>query len=377
MGAGAVRMLFVQGGGERAGAESALLARVRHLRDNDIEPAVAFLTDGPFRGEVEAAGVETMLIGEAPRFRDVAKLPAVVRRIADVARRERADVLEGCGEKMSALSGWAARLVGCGCVYNLQDAPRRSSEATVVQAAAVSGRHDEVVVPSHWMARAFRRAFGLKSRVIPNALVMDALPEEPADVRAMAGWPEDSLVVGHSGRLIGWKGVDVLLRAAARVNGRTRFLIVGGPLYGAEPGIEDTLRELAENLGVAERVHFTGHRDDALALVAGCDVMTHCAVKPEPFGMVVLEAMALGKPMVATLSGGPEEMIDSGRTGVLVEPGDEHALAAELRSLLDDPERRSRLGTAAREEVERRFASTSVRDPLSSLYKDVAARRNR
>jgi glycosyltransferase involved in cell wall biosynthesis len=87
--------------------------------------------------------------------------------------------------------------------------------------------------------------------------------------------------------------------------------------------------------------------------------------------------MALGKPMVATLSGGPEEIIESGRTGVLVEPGDEHALAAELRSLLDDPDRRRELGTAARAEVERRFASTSVRDPLSSLYKDVAARRNR
>ena len=374
-----MRVLFVQGAGVRSGAERALLARLRHLPEHGIEPAVAFLDDGPFRAEVGATGVRTLLLRAAPHVRELTRLPRAVRELAEVARSETADVLEGCGEKMSLLAGWAARLADCGCVYNLQDAPYRSVEAGAVQLASAFGRHDAVVVPSAWMARAFRRT-GLRPRVIPNSVVLEDLPPEPTDVVELAGWPRDSVVIGLFGRLVAWKGAEVLLRAASSVQAgdpRARFLVVGGSLYGQEPGYERLLVERARELGLGDRVHFAGYREDALSLMSGCDVVCHCSLEPEPFGMVVLEGMALGKPVVATRTGGPEELIAHGRTGVLVDPGDEPALAAELAAAVADPAWRRELGGAARLEAHRRFGSAAVSGALSSLYREAAARHAR
>ena len=111
--------------------------------------------------------------------------------------------------------------------------------------------------------------------------------------------------------------------------------------------------------------------------MAGCDAVAHCSLEPEPFGMVVLEAMALGKPVVASRMGGPEEIVDHGRTGILVDPGDEGRLSAELASLVADPARRAGLGEAARLEVERRYSGSVVCASLGALYRDVASRRSR
>jgi glycosyltransferase involved in cell wall biosynthesis len=372
-------VLFLQGAGFRAGAERALLARIRHLPEHGIEPVVAFMAEGPFRQEVERGGVETILLGRTPHLRDLTRLPAAIREIGSVARARHVHVIEGCGEKMSFLAGWAARLAHCACVYNLQDAPRRNARATGVQLAAMLGRHDAVVVPSRWMARAFRRSWGVRPSVIPNAVVLEELPDQPADVCALAGWPQGSAVVGLFGRLVAWKGTDVLLRAAQRVRAsheHARFLVAGGSLYGWEPEYRNRVRQLAQELGLADRVYFADHREDALELMSGCDVVCHCSLEPEPFGMVVLEAMALGKPVVATRTGGPEELIDHGRTGMLVEPGDDLGLAAEIASIVDDAARRDQLGSAARSVARYRFGSAAVGVSLGALYGEVAARRS-
>jgi glycosyltransferase involved in cell wall biosynthesis len=343
------------------------VGRLRHLDEHGIEPVVAFLADGPFRAEVERAGVRTLRLADAPRLRRSWALPGRVRELVRAVRREDADVIEACGEKMAVLAGWAARAARVPCVYNLQDGPLRDAPAGLVQAAALAGRHDAVVVPSAWMAARFRRA-GVRARVIPNALVLADLPVARPAEDGDAGRP---LTVGHFGRLVAWKGADVLLRAAGALPD-ARFLLVGGALYDREPGYESRLTDLAEELGLTPRVRFAGHREDALALMAECDVVCHCAIEPEPFGMVVLEAMALGLPVVASRTGGPAELLDHGRTGVLVPPGDPAALGAELAALAGDPDRRRRLGEAARAEARERYGSEAIAPTLAELYRDVS-----
>jgi glycosyltransferase involved in cell wall biosynthesis len=369
------RVLFVQGAGVRAGAERALLGRLRHLPEHGIDATVAFLADGPFRAEVERTGVRTVKLADAPKVRDVTRLPAAVRELAALAREERAAVVEGCGEKMSLLAGWAARIARRGCVQNLQDAPRRSLEATAVQLIAAAGRHDAVVVPSEWMRAAFRRRLGLSARVIPNALVLEELPAAAADVRSLASWPPGTLVVGHFSRLVGWKGVDVLLDAVARLaRDDVRVLLAGGVLYGTEPGHERQLMDRARRLGLGDRVHFAGHREDALELMAGCDVVCHCSVEPEPFGMSLLEALALGRAVVASRSGASAELVRDGSTGLLVAPGDAAGLAAALAALAGDPARRRALGERSSDDVRERYSSATVAEPLAALYREVAAK---
>lgn len=373
MSAGRLKVLFVQGAGVRAGAERALLARLRHLPDQGVDPLVVFLADGPFRDEVEAAGFATLRGPDVPHLRSPEHALRGIRTVASLVRG--VDVVEACGEKMAALTGWAARVARRPAVYNLQDAPLRDPSASAVQFAAATGRHDAVVVPAQWMAERFTSRLRMRAEVIPNGIVFDDLPHHPGDLRGEAGWPSDTVAVGLFGRLVAWKGAEILIRAAALVLDRepgVRFLIAGGALYGLEPGFGPRVTALIRELNIEDKVHMTGHREDSLRLMLDCDVICHCSLEPEPFGMVVLEAMALGKPVIATRTLGPEELIEDDRTGVLLKAGDVDALYSALLDLVTNGDRRHALGRAARDSVRTRFSSEVLAAPLAALYQRVA-----
>ena len=152
------------------------------------------------------------------------------------------------------------------------------------------------------------------------------------------------------GRIAPWKGQDLFIRAFADAfgAGSERAVIIGTPMFG-EDDFEASLRKLAQELGLAGRVEFRGFREDIWRELASLDVLVHASLIPEPFGQVVLEGMAAGLPALAPDEGGPAEVIEDGRTGVLFASRDERALAAAMRALNTDAERRARLGAAAGE----------------------------
>ncbi len=161
---------------------------------------------------------------------------------------------------------------------------------------------------------------------------------------------EGPLTFGMLGRIAPWKGQDLFLRAfaAAFPSGEERAAIIGTAMFGEED-FERELGSLAQELGIAARVEFRGFREDIWRELGSLDVLVHASLIPEPFGQVVLEGMAAGLPVLAPDAGGPAEVIDDGSTGTLFPRGDADALAAAMRALAQDPERRRRLGEAARE----------------------------
>lgn len=159
----------------------------------------------------------------------------------------------------------------------------------------------------------------------------------------------DELVVAMVARISPWKGHDVVLRAVAAAQRRgvaIRLLVAGAPLFGEEAVAAD-LRRLAGGLELEEQVVWLGHVDDVPTLLQSVDVVVHASVIPEPFGQVVVEAMAAGRAVVAAEGGGPAEIITDGVDGLLVSPGDVDQLAAALVWLAPSAERRERLGRAA------------------------------
>lgn len=369
------RVLFLEGAGERGGAQRVLLALARHLREVGVDPTVAFLAEGPFLDEVERAGVAVVHLPPAPRVRAVWEASRVAGSVASVARGLGASVIQANGEKMAVYAARAARHAGCASVAWLHDAPMRSPRAAVVQALVALGRYDALVAGSEWMARSFRHRLGLRVRVIQHGIDLDALPERPVDIRGSGGWPNDAVVVGHFGRLQRWKGAEDFLEAAAYVAGNhpaARFLVVGGALHGWEREYAEALPVLAAELGLGNRVRFLGHRDDALAVMAGCDVVVHCSRRREPFGLVVVEAMAVGSAVIATRTGGPEEAVDEGRTGLLVRPGDPVALAGALDLLMGDPAERARLARAGAEAARRTRSARAMAEGFAALYQELA-----
>lgn len=373
-----IRVLFVQGAAELAGAERVLLTLLRNLDRSEVDPVVAFLARGPFVDDVRDVGVETLLLPPAGRLRDLPGLPSIVRALTRTVRESRADVVQATGEKMSILTGWAARAARRPAVFWLHDAPAsRGPAGRIVQRAMSLTPHASVVACAGWLARDFSRRLRIRATAIHNGIDPDGLPR-PGSARETltsdAGWPADAVVVGHFARLQRWKGTEVFLRAAARVAAsrpEARFLIVGGALYGREDAYARSLPRLARDLGLDGLVRFTGYRADALELMGSVDAVVHSSLLPDPFPMVVLEAMALGRPLVATRTRGPEEAIDDSRTGLLVAPGDSRALAGAIDDLVASPALRRRLGDGARAAVLERFSARGMAARFEELYRTL------
>jgi glycosyltransferase involved in cell wall biosynthesis len=161
---------------------------------------------------------------------------------------------------------------------------------------------------------------------------------------------EGSFTVGFVGRLLSGKGVDHLLAALAAMRHESAELVIAGE--GPERA---SLELLASELGLADRVRFLGLRFDVPTVWQATDVCAVPSVAPEGAGMVALEAAACAKPVVASASGGLQELVRHGRTGFVVPPGDVGALARALDTYADDPGLRAQHGAAGRRMCETDF----------------------
>jgi glycosyltransferase involved in cell wall biosynthesis len=228
----------------------------------------------------------------------------------------------------------------------------------------------DVVVSNEAHASVWPR---LRNRVevVEHGVVLDdiaARRECRDDVRAELGLARDDVVVGTVANLRANKDWPNLLDAARRVvdhEPRCRFVGVGqGPL-------EAEVRDLHARLGLDDRVLLLGHRDDAVRVMAACDVFV-LASYYEGLPVAVMEAMALGLPVVATAVGGVPEMITDGVEGLLVPPRDPGALARAIERLARDPSRRAAMGAAARASAARYDIVDAVRR-LEVIYRDISA----
>lgn len=210
--------------------------------------------------------------------------------------------------------------------------------------------------------------------VVPNAV---SLPNEPSPdaivaLRAALGCTSEHFVVAHVGRLVRWKGQDVFLQALARLHGEIpglRAWVIGEADANTDSqAFARSLHEMARSLGIADQAVFTGHRKDALDLMASADVVVHSSVKPEPFGLVIIEGMAAGRPVIASSAGAGEEIVENNVTGLLVPPGDAEALATAIRTLARNPELRVCMGEEARRRVAQHFSIERYVTRLESLY---------
>ena len=151
--------------------------------------------------------------------------------------------------------------------------------------------------------------------------------------------------------------------------------MIVGDTADAEPAYGDELRELSRELGIADRTTFTGFRSDIAPLMRASEILVHASIEAEPFGLVVAEGMACGRPNVAMDEGGPPEMIDSGTHGLLVRPDQPEAMARAVITLLTQPETAAAFGLAARARCVERFSAPTIAKRHLELYHELADRK--
>lgn len=374
------KILFVTHAAHYGGAELFLRDMVIHARQGGHHWPVIFLDDGPLVQDLIAAGSEARTVKAGAQIlklkrgsslRDVVSaLMGIFAAVGALVREFRGvDIICANSQKSLFLAGLAARLARKPFVWILHDLVTDSSFSPTMRRALVFfANHMTVRVVAN--SRAAKDALiecggrGDKISVVYNGFDFTAdLPDSGAERDAVlreAGLP-DRPTVGVFGRIAEWKGQHVLIEAIDRIPG-LQALIVGDATY-QDSAYFDRLRAMVDEKHLSDRVKFLGFRKDVPRLMAAVDIVAHTSIDPEPFGRVIVEGLALGRPVVATRGGGVGEIIDHGTTGLLYPPGDSAALAEALRSLITEPALAARLGADGRRAVMARFSiERSVQD---------------
>jgi glycosyltransferase involved in cell wall biosynthesis/GT2 family glycosyltransferase len=383
------RVVFIGHTARQSGAELALVRLVPGLPDADIQVVLA--EDGPLVGLLEAGGATVTVLPMDVRTRETnraavqpGRLPFAAAwhaavytvRLAQLLREMRPDLVHTNTLKASIYGGAAARLAGVPLVWHVRD--RIASDylpATAARGIRLLSRH----LPDGVIANSFSTRATLElddtDALHRTTVVYDPLPIVPNIDRLAGDRLSGEMVVGMVGRLAPWKGQDLFLKAFATAfpTGTEQALIVGSAMFG-EDDYAESLKVLALELGIAERVRFVGFVDDVWPLLARMTMLVHASTIPEPFGQVVLEGLAAGLPVIAADAGGPAEIITHNVDGLLTAPNDTAALAHAMLQLAEDPALRIRLGDAGRTRSHD-FSAAAVGTQVSTFYERVLADR--
>ena len=369
-----MRILIVHDTGALGGAEAHTLGLVRRLLANGDQVLVWTSLDS-FAAQLREAGAEAAVVASHSDFLEVRRFPVYIalaglrrlrlrRRLA--AERLDAVYLSGLSEKL--LVSRPAQRLGLP-VFWTEFAPMTPMEP-IWRGLLMRWYRRQTHIPSRvfTISEYSRDSFlrdGLfeAERVVLTYTGSDGPPTEP-DPGALLR--EGPTVVCVS-RLVEEKGQRVLVRALAHLPGATLLLGGDGP---DRPALE----ALVEELGLVDRVELLGYVPDKWALLAAADVFCFPSTWTlEGFGIVSVEAMLLGKPVVATTVGPIPEVVEDGVTGICVAPGDPAALATALSALLGDPERAECLGRAGRERARRLFSLEAAAERTRSAMAEVVA----
>ena len=192
------------------------------------------------------------------------------------------------------------------------------------------------------------------------------------------GISDNAIIVAHVGRVVRWKGQLEFLRAFTEIAERYSnvvALIVGDDLEGLDTEYPAELRHLVEERHLEARVVFTGHVTDITDLMSSTDIVVHSSIEPEPFGLVITEAMAAGAAVVASRLGAPTEIVDEGVTGLLVDPLNTAEFAGALDALIRDDIKRQEMAKRARAMLMSRYSPWVFAERMTTVYESVLERR--
>lgn len=339
---------------QRGGGELMLLDLLEHGRGMGVDWTVIFLEAGPMNDRVQAWGISTYTI-PCGQLRELHRWWSTVKQITQILKQQRIDIVIGWMWKGHLYSGLAAKQAKLPSVWYQLENP---GELTLLKRLANA-------LPASAIITLSKSGKETQAQLKPNCPIKLVYPGASIDrfnpsvlpsvqqVREKLGLPIDRPIIGIIGRLQKWKGMHVLVEAMPKILSHypdTLCLIVGGK-HNFEPEYEDLVARRIQELGISSNVNMVGLQRNVPEWMQAMDVIIH-ASDHEPFGIVVVEAMAMGKAVVASASGGPVEIITPGVNGLLANYGDVQQLADGVLRYLNDQSFACTIGVAARSRAE-------------------------
>jgi glycosyltransferase involved in cell wall biosynthesis len=379
-----VRILLVNNSADTYGASRSLLRLAGRLRESGHAPLVMLPQAGPLADRLRDYDIRVVI---SPSLRVITRpvlsswrlvpwmvglLPSAFR-LSRLIQRENIDIVH-TNTGVIVTSALAARIARRPHVWHIRDWFQEFGPLWRPYSRYILANSDHVFCVSRAIAEQFPASE--KIEVLHNGFDLDEFPEVSPEERNAArtkwGLGGDEFVIGVVGRIkFKRKGQEFVLRAAKLLRDQNidvTCLLAGGPAPGSEEHIGQ-MKKLATELGV--RAIFTGELPDARPAYAAMDACILPSAQPEPFGGVVMEAMALGLPVIGTNIGGTVEQIGDGETGLLVPPADPKAIATAVAKLASSPERRRQMGLDGRKRVGNRFNINAMTTRIMAAYESL------
>ncbi len=376
------RVLYVNNGADIYGASRCLIRLLTALDRTRYIPLVVLPEDGPLRPRLEALGVEVVF---HPRLSVMTRrvfrswriliffleFPVSVFFLWWLIRRRKIDLVHtNTGVMVSP--GLAAKLAGVPHLWHIRDWFQEFRQIWKPYSNYILWCSDAVIAISQAVAGQFHK--NSKISVVYDGFASEEFYSNDAEagrrLRQQYGLGTD-FVVGCVGKIkFRRKGQEVLVRAAAILKARglhPKVLIVGAVFPGNE-GHLVALKDMIQQLGLEDDVVLTGELTDVKPAYMAMNVLVLPSAQPEPLGDVMMEAMAMKVPVIATNIGGPPEVVQDGIMGFLVPPADPDALADKIELLMNNPQLTERLGQAGPNRVAERFSMGEMMRKIEAIY---------
>jgi glycosyltransferase involved in cell wall biosynthesis len=388
------RILFIEGNrdGTVGGSYFVLLDLIRGLDRSRYHPIVGFHRENYLIDTFKAAGAEVVLFDNLPpvtfgaqwmnsAFAPLKKLAnlyrglyAQARLYANYLREQKIDLVD-LNNSVTRNHAWmlAARQAGVPCITHEMGINQSYSAI-----ARYFGKRLARIISVSEAVRQAMRDHGVdypNIQVIHNGIDLTRyqIKETPAQLRAKHNIPDGVPVIGVVGNIREWKGQETLVRATAILKQKfpeLRCLLVGD-CGKADQEYGERIDRLCQELDIQRQVIRTGFQRNAIDYMELMDVVTHTSIHPEPFGIVMLEAMSRSKPLVSTTIGGPAEVVVNGESGLLVDPGKPADLALAVERFLSDPEFARRTGERGYERMASHFTIQQNVDKIMAVFAEV------
>jgi glycosyltransferase involved in cell wall biosynthesis len=314
---------------------------------------------------VEVISMDFYLLNKA-NLSTLAKYWKMASRVSKIVREKHIDILHTNSVKAHYIGVAVKILTGVKLIWWMRD---ETINAYIY--AICKNIPNKIVFISQTLQRVFPQSNN--SIVIHNGTTIytkTITDEEKQTIRNTLGIT-DQKIIFNVGRLVTWKGVQVLIEAIEELDDKHIICLIMGSGKDQRDNNENDLQRLVKERHLESTVKFLGWRDDAYKFFQIADIFVHPVITPEPFGLVVIEAMSFGVPVIASDAGGPSEIIQNGVNGILVQPNSVDALTSALTTLLSDEALRMSLGKNARETILASYTQEQETKQIENLYESI------
>jgi len=369
-----IRILYIHNKYKISGGERSLLNLWENLDNNKFKPYLIIPHEGVFSREAEKLGTD-VLFSEVPKLslRNSFKILKVLFILGRYIRKNKINIIHSYAPRNNILSGFLGKVLRLPVIWHERNIIF-GNETDITRRFLFLP--DRVICNSYAVAERFRKKKGISSKVkvVINGVDLKKFIPEIANPEILQKYNINGRkVVGLISNLGKRKRPEYLLDSCPHILKRCPnaiFLIVGGEFSEEDKGRKNELEEKATSLGVENQVIFTGFLSNISDIIQVFDIGVAVTEK-EACSRAILEIMACGKPVVAFNTGGNSELVEDGITGTLVNFGDIEGFATSVVELLEDDERRKKMGRNARDRVEKLFDVKINAEKIEKIYSQL------